>query len=138
VSASAANGLLLLAHGARNPAWAQPFEAVAAQCRAATDGPVALAYLALMAPNAACAAATLAAQGCARVDIVPLFLGAGGHVRRDLPALQARLTATHPGVRWRLHPAAGEAAAVISALAAVALAAGAAADGAEHPQEIAR
>jgi sirohydrochlorin cobaltochelatase len=123
VSAGAVSGLLLLAHGARDPAWARPFEAVAARCRAAATGPVALAYLELMAPEPAQAAAALAAQGCARVAIVPLFLGAGGHVRRDLPALAARLAAAHPAVRWQLHPAVGETAALVEAMAAVALAA---------------
>jgi sirohydrochlorin cobaltochelatase len=27
------------------------------------------------------------AAGCTRVDLLPLFLGSGGHVRKDLPRL---------------------------------------------------
>jgi sirohydrochlorin cobaltochelatase len=56
------------------------------------------------------------------VDIVPLFLGAGGHVRRDVPELIAKLEATHASVHWELHPAVGEAQAVIDAMAGTALA----------------
>jgi len=117
----AAPGLLLFAHGARDPLWARPFEAVAERCRA--HRPVVLGFLEFMSPGLVEAGARLAAQGCTRVDVVPLFLGAGGHVRKDIPVLMARLQAEHPGVQWTLRPAVGEAQPVIEAMAAVALAA---------------
>jgi sirohydrochlorin cobaltochelatase len=45
-------GLILFAHGARDPRWATPFEAVAAAVRAARPGlPVRLAFLAFMSPT---------------------------------------------------------------------------------------
>jgi sirohydrochlorin cobaltochelatase len=116
-------GLLLCAHGARDPLWAQPFEAVATRLRArAPDVVVQLAFLELMAPSLDDGGAALARAGCSQVDVVPLFLGAGGHVRKDLPATVARLGAAFPAVRWRLQDAIGEADAVIDAMAAVALA----------------
>ena len=89
-------GLLLFAHGARDPRWALPFEDVAQRIRAA-DGsvPVALSYLEFMSPGLVEAGESLVAQGCTRVEVVPLFLGAGGHVRKDLPAA-ARLAARGP------------------------------------------
>ena len=118
-------GLLLFAHGARDPQWARPFEAVAAACRTQLgEERVALAFLEFMAPDMVAAGATLAAAGCTVVDVVPLFLGAGGHVRKDIPVLLARLNAEHPQVRWALRPAIGEAPAVVAAMAEVALAAG--------------
>ncbi len=117
-------GLILFAHGARDPRWAQPFESVAAQVRAARPGvAVRLAYLELMAPDLPSVGAELAAAGCTQVQILPLFLGAGGHVRRDLPALVDGLRAAHPGTVFTLHHAAGESAHVIAALAAAGLAA---------------
>ena len=118
-------GLLLFAHGARDPQWANPFEAVAARC-AAVRGPgrVALAFLEFMAPGLVAGGAGLVAQGCTTVDVVPLFLGAGGHVRKDIPVLMAELAAAHPAVHFALRPAIGEASAVIEAMAAVALAGG--------------
>jgi len=45
-------GLILFAHGARDPRWALPFEAVAARVRAQRPGvPVRLAFLEFMAPT---------------------------------------------------------------------------------------
>ena len=118
-------GLLLFAHGARDPGWAAPFDAVLRHCRAhSPHRPVALAFLEFMAPDLVTAAAELAAAGCQDVDVVPLFLGAGGHVRKDIPRLMDRLMAEHPGVRWTLRRSVGEADAVIAAMAEVALAAG--------------
>ena len=115
-------GLLLFAHGARDPQWALPFEAVARRCRAERGADrVALAFLEFMAPDLVAGGAALAASGCTAVQVVPLFLGAGGHVRKDIPVLMARLQAEHPQVRFTLRPAVGEADAVIAAMAAVAL-----------------
>jgi sirohydrochlorin cobaltochelatase len=53
---------------------------------------------------------------------MPLFLGAGGHVRKDLPVLMEALRAAHPGVQFGLHPAVGEVASVVDAMAAAAMA----------------
>jgi sirohydrochlorin cobaltochelatase len=114
-------GLVLFAHGSREPRWADPFEAVAAEVRLrAPDAEVALAYLELMAPTLADAVAQLVARGCTRIDVVPLFLGAGGHVRHDLPSQLEGLRALHPAVPLRLRPAIGEAPEVLAAMAAAA------------------
>lgn len=119
-------GILLFAHGARDPAWARPFEAAAAALAAraaAADAlsgdrtEVVLAFLEFMSPDLIEAGSALAAQGCSRVTVVPLFLGAGGHVRKDLPRLLGELGAAHPGVQWQLSPAVGETALLIQALA---------------------
>lgn len=115
-------GLLLFAHGARDPNWALPFEAVAALVRAQRpDMPVQLAFLEFMSPALPEAGERLAAQGCTEVAVVPLFLGAGGHVRKDLPALLAGLAAAYPQVSWSLQPAIGEIDSVVQAMADAAL-----------------
>ena len=117
-------GLMLFAHGARDPNWALPFNDVAHRIRArAPELTVELAFLEFMAPDLLAAGDRLAAQRCVRVDVVPLFLGAGGHVRKDLPALLQTLGLRHTDVQWRLCPAIGEADGVIAAMAAAALAA---------------
>ena len=111
-------GLLLFAHGARDAAWALPFEAVLARVRLQRrDLEVALAYLELMAPDLPTAAAELVQRGCKRIDVVPLFLGTGGHVRRDLPLLLQRLQQQHTGTQWTLRPPIGEHPDVIEAIA---------------------
>jgi sirohydrochlorin cobaltochelatase len=118
----APTGLILFAHGARDAAWAAPFEAVAARVRAQRPAwLVALAYLELMAPDLPLAAATLVQGGCRRIHIVPMFLGSGGHVRRDLPALVQQLRDQHTSVQWSLHAAIGEHPDVIEAMAMAAL-----------------
>jgi sirohydrochlorin cobaltochelatase len=115
----AATGILLFGHGSRDAAWAAPFEAVAARLRESEPGArVALAYLEFMSPSIAEAGAALAAQGCEDVVVVPLFLGVGGHVRKDLPVLIDSLAQRHPSVRWRLGAAIGEHPLVIDAMAA--------------------
>jgi sirohydrochlorin cobaltochelatase len=116
-------GLLLFAHGARDSRWALPFEDIVRRVRAqAPDVSVELGFLELMTPELAEAGHRLAAAGCQRIDVVPLFLGAGGHVRRDIPALLAELEAAHPGLRCDLRPAIGEMDDVIDAMATASLA----------------
>ena len=115
-------GLLLFAHGARDPNWALPFEAVVERIRAgAPEVAVALAYLDFMTPSIVEAGDSLAAAGCTRVEVVPLFLGAGGHVRKDLPLLVEHLRQAHPAVQWLLRRTVGEDEAVIAAMAQCAL-----------------
>jgi sirohydrochlorin cobaltochelatase len=115
---TARHGLILFAHGARDPRWADPFEAIAGAVRARVpDVDVRLAFLELMTPDLPTMAASLVAEGCVRIDILPLFLGTGGHLRRDLPPLVEGIAAAYPAVEVRLHGAAGEAPEVIGALA---------------------
>ncbi len=110
--------IILFAHGARDPMWSRPFEAVAEQLRALRPGTIVrLAYLEFMSPSLQEAAAGLVQFGASEVSVVPMFLGAGGHVRRDLPRLLETLQQQHPQVRWSLKPAIGEAQAVIAAMA---------------------
>jgi sirohydrochlorin cobaltochelatase len=115
-------GLLLFAHGARDPRWADPFDDVARRVRLLDPAiPVQLAYLEFMAPTLRDAGRALAEAGCERVDVVPLFLGAGGHVRKDLPELLAELSVAHPRVSWSLQRAIGERDRVIDAMARAAV-----------------
>jgi sirohydrochlorin cobaltochelatase len=111
-------GIVLFAHGARDPRWAEPFEAVAAELRRRRpDVDVRPAYLEFMAPALSAAIESMSAEGCTQVDVVPLFLGAGGHVRRDLPQMLQALRERHPRCPIALHATAGETRPVIDALA---------------------
>jgi sirohydrochlorin cobaltochelatase len=116
-------GLILFAHGARDPRWAQPFDAIAAAVRSrAPELGVRVAFLEHMTPDLGTAAQALVAEGCTRIDVLPLFLGAGGHLRRDLPPLLDAVALRYPTIALTLHPAAGEVSSVIAALAEHALA----------------
>jgi sirohydrochlorin cobaltochelatase len=120
----AAFGLILFAHGARDPRWAGPFEAVAQRVKSARpQAAVRLAFLEFMTPGLVQAGAELVAAGCTHVAVLPMFLGAGGHVRKDLPLLMDEMRAAHPLVHFTLHAAVGEIDSVVAAMAGVALAA---------------
>jgi len=116
-------GLILFAHGSRDPQWRAPMEAVAARAGALDAQTVTrCAYLELMEPDLPACAADMAAQGVTAITIVPMFLGVGRHAREDLPPLLTELRARHPQVRFELRPSIGEDARVVDMLARIALA----------------
>ena len=111
--------IILLAHGARDPRWGEPFQRIADRLRvAAPELVVEMAYLEHMAPDLAEAAHRLAARGAQRIRVVPLFFGRGGHLREDVPRQLAAAGKALPGVTLDLALPAGEDDAVIDALAA--------------------
>ncbi|WP_420106844.1 sirohydrochlorin chelatase [Herbaspirillum huttiense] len=119
MSQATSQSLILFAHGARDPAWAAPFERLRALTQAAMPGTsVELAFLELMQPDLPTVAAQQIAAGSRRVTVIPVFLGQGGHVRRDLPELLEQLRQAHPGVEVRTVAAVGEDEAVLQAIAA--------------------
>jgi sirohydrochlorin cobaltochelatase len=118
---NADHAILLFAHGARDPRWAQPFEAVAQAVRLQRPGvAVRLAFLEFMTPSLIDAAESLLADGAKQISVVPLFLGAGGHVRKDLPGLLDELRTRHPHAHFTLETAIGERQSVIEAMATAA------------------
>lgn len=123
LSAPSPRGIVLFAHGSRDPLWRMPIEAVAAQIRARQpDTPVRCAYLELCTPSLAEAAADLVAAGVRHLKVFPLFLGVGKHAREDLPELIESLQAAHPGLEIELLPAVGENPQLIALMADIALA----------------
>jgi sirohydrochlorin cobaltochelatase len=110
--------LVLFAHGARSAAWAAPFERLRALAQARLpDCEVSLAFLELMEPRLPAHVAQLAAGGVDEVTVVPVFLGQGGHLLRDLPLLVEGMRAAHPGVRFKVVGAVGEDPDVLAAMA---------------------
>jgi sirohydrochlorin cobaltochelatase len=111
--------LVLFAHGARDPKWAAPFERLQQLVQARVpDAAVSLAFLELMSPSLPDLAGQLVGIGCNEITVVPVFLGQGGHLQRDLPLLVERLRAEHVGLKVTVAGAAGEDAAVLDAIAA--------------------
>ena len=116
-------GIVLFAHGSRDPLWRLPIEAVAAQVRdRQPDALVRCAYLEICTPSLPEAAAGLIACGARSLKVFPLFLGVGKHAREDLPLLIEELRAAHPDVPIELLPAAGEYPQMTSLMADIALA----------------
>ncbi len=113
-----AEGLILFAHGARDPRWGEPFERLLRCVRSMRpEMECRLAYLEIMKPDLGEATGELVALGCAEIRLVPVFLGEGGHVRRDLPQLVEELRSKHPDVFITQLPAAGEDPDVLEAIA---------------------
>jgi sirohydrochlorin cobaltochelatase len=115
-------GIILFAHGARDPRWAEPFERLRERVAlGAPEAQVVLAFLEFMTPDLASAAGRLAEVGCREIVIVPIFLGQGGHVRKDVPVLLHEVASRHPECRFHLSGAAGEDDAVLDSIAAYCL-----------------
>jgi len=117
-------GLILFAHGARDPLWAAPLTRLRERIAlAAPDNPIEVAFLEIMAPDLPTAAERLIAAGCSALSIVPIFLGQGGHVRRDLAQLVSQLVRAHPEIPVHCATAVGEDASVLDAIASYCVAA---------------
>lgn len=109
-------GLILFGHGARDPRWREPFERLLAAVATRHPAPVSLAFLEHMQPDLQAACLDVVARGARSIVVVPLFLGTGGHIRRDLPLL-LQSAARGCGVLVRGVGPAGEDSAVLDALA---------------------
>ena len=115
-------GIVLFAHGSRDPQWRLPIEAVAAQIRARQPGTaVCCAYLEICTPSLPEAASLLIAGGASEIRVFPLFLGVGKHAREDLPLLLESIRVEHPGVVVELLPTAGEHEQLTALMAEIAL-----------------
>ncbi len=113
------HGLILFAHGARDPEWAAPFVRIRDSVAAARpDVLVELAFLEIMSPRLGDAVERIAASGVLDITVAPLFMAQGGHLKQDVPRLLAAAEQRHPNVRVKLLPAVGEVDAVLDAIGA--------------------
>lgn len=115
-------GIVLFAHGSRDPLWRLPIEAIAERIRADhPDMPVCCAYLELCEPDLPTAFNALVSSGAQRLRVLPVFFGMGKHAREDLPELVAHWSAHHPQVPVDVLPPAGEHPALTALLAQLAI-----------------
>ena len=118
----APRGIVLVAHGSRDPLWHRPMQAVAQRIVQNTTAlAVECAYLELSTPDLHTACQSLLARGAQTITIIPMFLGVGKHAREDLPLLVAALRAARPDIAYELQGAVGEDARLIALLADIAL-----------------
>ncbi|HLX80696.1 MAG TPA: CbiX/SirB N-terminal domain-containing protein [Burkholderiales bacterium] len=111
--------VVLFAHGARDPEWARPFRQLVAELGELLPGErVVLAFLELMQPALPECAAALHGDGFRSLRVVPVFLGAGGHLKNDLPALVAGIRERYEDLEITVEPPIGEQPGVIAAIAA--------------------
>ena len=115
-----ADALILFAHGARDPGWRAPVDAMAVLLASAVpDARVSVAFLEFMSPDLPQAIDTAVAAGARRVAIAPLFWAEGGHLRQEVPPMLAQACERHPGLRLERWPVMGASPEVLAALTAV-------------------
>jgi sirohydrochlorin cobaltochelatase len=111
--------IILFAHGARDPEWAQPFRRIKKLLEARQPGvTVMLAFLEIMPPSLTDAVAQLVQAGHKAVTIAPLFMAQGGHLKNDVPKILDAIRARHPAIELKLLPAIGDVEPVLDAIAA--------------------
>jgi sirohydrochlorin ferrochelatase len=92
----------LIAHGSRQPEANADLDHVAEAMRRRGYAIVVSSFLELAEPAIEEGGARCVAEGARSVVMVPYFLSAGVHVRRDLTAARNRLAARFPDAVFRL------------------------------------
>jgi sirohydrochlorin cobaltochelatase len=117
-------GIVLFAHGARDPEWAVPLRRLAGIVASQDAGAaVAVAFLDFIQPPLEQAVANMLDQGIHDITVVPVFIAQGGHLKKDLPLIVAAIRAANPGVSIKLAAPVGESDTVLQAMAMFASAA---------------
>jgi sirohydrochlorin cobaltochelatase len=112
------SALVLFAHGAREPGWAEPFRDIRDRVAGSrSDLTVELAFLELMTPGLVDCVAMLVAGGHGRITVAPLFLAMGGHLKHDLPRLLDGIRGQHRTLDISLLPPIGEVPALLDGIA---------------------
>ena len=112
-------GIVLFAHGARDPSWAEPFEAIRDRVRQSRpECPIALAYLEMMSPSLDEAIDQVVRDGALAVTVFPLFMAQGGHLKQDLPRILDAIRASRPHVPISLERPIGEVPEILEAITA--------------------
>jgi sirohydrochlorin ferrochelatase len=95
--------LLLIAHGSRQEEANADLEQAAGELRRRGGyAVVEAAFLELAEPGIDAGGARCVERGAERVVLLPYFLSAGVHVRRDLAEARRRLAQRYPHVEFRL------------------------------------
>ena len=115
-------GIILFGHGSRSAEYVRPFERIqAAMCGREPQVPVELGFLELTRPGLLESIECLVGRGVDHIVIVPIFIGPGRHVLKDLPQLAGDAMDRHPGLDIVLAAPVGEVPEVIEAMADFAL-----------------
>lgn len=115
-------GIILFGHGSRSTEYIRPFERIRdAMIGQRPDVTVELGFLELTRPSLDESIECLVGRGVTSISVVPIFIGPGRHVLKDLPQLAANAMDRHPGLEISLAAPVGEAKEVIDAMAKFAL-----------------
>ena len=103
------SAIVLFAHGSRDDKWSEPLQLIRESIAAIDkEVPVSIAFLEFMQPDFATSVDALVAQHAEQIRVIPLFLAAGAHTRKDLTALIEAAQQKHPEVRFTVAAPIGE------------------------------
>lgn len=103
------SAIILFAHGARDPQWAEPFQKIRAMmAQQLPDTPIELAFLELMQPQLSDSVKKLSASGATQITLIPLFMAQGGHLKHDLPLMLDDIRRENPTSTIHVTPPIGE------------------------------
>jgi sirohydrochlorin cobaltochelatase len=115
-------GIILFGHGSRTAEYIKPFERIREAVLAREpDTLVELGFLELTRPSMDESIECLVGRGVTQIVVVPIFIGPGRHVLKDLPQLAANAMDRHPGLEFTLAAPVGEVQEVVDAMASFAL-----------------
>lgn len=109
--------LLLIGHGSPDAAGNAEFERFARDLAGVLEVPIQPCFLELAEPSIGQGFDRCVESGARRIVALPLFLGAGRHQKRDVPALLAEASERHPGVTLHYGDALGPQPHLVGALA---------------------
>jgi len=109
--------LVLFGHGARDERWKEPFLKLQSLIAENKDLRVELSFLELMSPSLPDVIDQLVADGFKTIEVVPVFFGQGGHIRKDFPEILNACRNKHPKIELSAKPAVGEDLGVLQAIA---------------------
>jgi uncharacterized protein (TIGR01244 family) len=101
------HGLLLIAHGSKDPEWTAPFKAIEHSTSREFSNPTVLTYLESASPTVPEGISSLVAKGTSHITVAPLFFAVGSHVRSDIPELIQAAAQKYPEIHFELLPAIG-------------------------------
>ncbi len=109
--------LVLFGHGARDERWKEPFLKLQELIAQDSNVRVELSFLELMSPSLPEVIDQLAIEGFKTIEVIPVFFGQGGHIRKDFPAILDACRNKHPEIQLSAKPAVGEDLGVLQAIA---------------------
>jgi sirohydrochlorin cobaltochelatase len=103
------DAVVLIAHGARDARWTEPFVAMRSLlAERLAPAKVRLAFMEFSPPALDDVVAEVCRGGARRILVVPIFLSGGGHVANDIPKLVDAERQRHPEANFVLCGAIGE------------------------------
>lgn len=118
MSTTLKKAIVLFGHGARDERWKEPFVKIKEIIQAKSPATrVELSFLELMSPGLPEVIGQLVLEAYSEIEVVPVFLGQGGHIRKDFPAILDECQRKYPQLILSAKPAVGENLGVLQAIA---------------------